>query len=270
MSFENANNETRRAWDANASFWDDRMGEEGNDFVKMLQWPALERLLPLGPGNHLLDIACGNGLMARRMARSGATVVAADFAPQMIEQARQRTRPSDGDIDYQIVDATDETALRALGEGQFDGALANMALFDMAEIDPLFRALMHLLKPGGVFVFTLMHPCFNNPYALHTAEVEDREGEIVTTFAMRIIRYLTPFQRRGLAIKGQPEPHIYFHRPLHDVLGRGLAAGFVIDGLEERAFPPSHQSDRPTLSWNGNFSEFPPVMVVRMRKLANV
>ncbi len=264
---ENANDKTRQAWNTNAAFWDAHMGDTGNDFVNVLQWPSLERLLPLRVGTRLLDIACGNGVMARRMARHGASVVASDFAAQMVELARGRTSVDDGDIRYHVVDATDEAALRALGEGSFDGALANMALFDMAEVDPLFRALMHLLKPGGVFVFTLMHPCFNNPYALHTAEKEDREGNLITTYAMRVLRYMTPFMRRGLAIRGQPEPQIYFHRPLHDILGRGLAVGFVIDALEERAFAPEHGQGNPQLAWNGNFSEFPPVMVVRMRKV---
>jgi len=39
----------------------------------------------------------------------------------------------------------------------------------------------------------------------------------------------------------------------------------VLDGLEERAFPPDHPSTRDYLSWGANFSEIPPVLVARMR-----
>jgi hypothetical protein len=141
-----------------------------------------------------------------------------------------------------------------------------MALFDMAEVDPLFRALRRLLKPGGRFVFTLMHPCFNNPFSTHVAEQEDRDGEIVTTYAVKVFGYITPAARRGLAIRGQPKPQLYFHRSLAVLLGSGLAAGFVIDGLEERAFPPDHPPSRNPLTWGSNFSEIPPVLVVRMRR----
>ncbi|MEE8390265.1 MAG: hypothetical protein V3S14_05630 [Anaerolineae bacterium] len=45
----------------------------------------------------------------------------------------------------------------------------------------------------------------------------------------------------------------------------GFDAGFVLDGLEERAFPPDHPSDRSPLTWGANFSEIPPVLVARMR-----
>lgn len=62
-----ANEVAKDAWNQNAKFWDERMGE-GNDFVELLIWPVTERLLALKPGERVLDIACGNGLSSRRMA----------------------------------------------------------------------------------------------------------------------------------------------------------------------------------------------------------
>ncbi|HHY56182.1 MAG TPA: hypothetical protein GYA08_12180 [Chloroflexi bacterium] len=64
--------------------------------------------------------------------------------------------------------------------------------------------------------------------------------------------------------------HSSFHRSLETLLGVGLRAGFVIDGLEERAFPPDHPAGKNPLSWGGAFSEIPPVMVVRMRLAGRV
>jgi 2-polyprenyl-3-methyl-5-hydroxy-6-metoxy-1,4-benzoquinol methylase len=265
-----ANEETRQAWEENAAFWDEHMGE-GNDFVDVLVWPATERLLELEAGERVLDIACGNGLTSRRLAAVGAEVTAFDFAADMIAHARQRAEGAAlpkgaGRILYHVLDATDEAALLALGEGQFDAALCSMALFDMAEIDPLMRALARLLRPGGRFVFSVIHPCFNSPHMAHVAEMEDREGDIVTTYSVKIYGYMTSALSRGSAIAGQPKPQIYFHRPMQVLLGSGLEAGFVLDGLEERAFPPEHVSGRNPLSWGGNFSEIPPVLVVRLRR----
>jgi hypothetical protein len=37
------NHIARQSWERNARFWDERMGE-GNDFVNVLEWPAIERL----------------------------------------------------------------------------------------------------------------------------------------------------------------------------------------------------------------------------------
>lgn len=259
-----ANEQTRQAWNENAEFWDGRMGE-GNDFVEVLVWPATERLLDLKSGERVLDIACGNGLTSRRLAAMGATVVAFDFAEEMIARARQRVTEFDDRIRYEVVDGTDRAALLTLGEGQFDAALCQMALFDMAEIDPLLHALPRLLRPGGRFVFSVIHPCFNSARVSHVAEMEDRDGEIVTSYSIKVSSYMTPTVTLGAAISGQPRPQLYFHRPLQMLLGAGLAAGFVIDGLEERAFPADHATGRSPLGWGGNLSEIPPVMVVRMR-----
>jgi 2-polyprenyl-3-methyl-5-hydroxy-6-metoxy-1,4-benzoquinol methylase len=262
-----ANEETRQAWNENAAFWDARMGE-GNDFVEVLTWPATERMLKLEPGERVLDIACGNGLTSRRMAAMGAEVVATDFSEEMIAHACRRTTEADGRLTFDVLDATDEQALLALGEGQFDAALCHMALFDMAEIDPLMRSLGRLLHPGGRFVFSVLHPCFNNPHMVQMAEMEDREGEIVTVYSIKVFGYMTPSVAKGAASSGQPRPHLYFHRPLQVLFGAGLGAGFVLDDLEERSFPPDHPQGRSPLAWGGNFSEIPPVLVARLRLAA--
>jgi 2-polyprenyl-3-methyl-5-hydroxy-6-metoxy-1,4-benzoquinol methylase len=261
---QRASEETRQAWNANAAFWDERMGE-GNDFVEVLIWPPTERMLAVQPGERVLDIACGNGLTSRRLAAMGAEVVAIDFAEELIARARQRKTQHAEQITYHVLDATDETALLALGEGHFDAALCQMALFDMAEIDPLMRALSHLLRPRGRFVFSVIHPCFNNPHMAHVAEMEDREGDIVTVYSVKVFGYMTPSVSKGSAIAGQPRPQLYFHRPLQGLLGAGFGAGLVLDTLEERAFPPDHPSGRGLLTWGGSFCEIPPVLVARLR-----
>jgi 2-polyprenyl-3-methyl-5-hydroxy-6-metoxy-1,4-benzoquinol methylase len=259
--FQGGNPDARRAWDTNAAFWDQRMGE-GNDFFKILIWPAVKQLLQPARGQRLLDVACGNGVTSRRLAEAGASVLAFDFSEPMIRQATQRSGSSE--IDYRLVDATDLTALLGLGESQFDGALCNMALMDMAEIRPLLAGLARLLRPQGRFVFSVVHPCFNNPSTIFSGELEDRDGSLVTTCSIKIVRYLTPYTRAGVAMEGQPVAHPYFHRPLRVLLGACFEAGFVLDGLEECAFPPDEASGKPLLSWR-RFDEIPPILVGRVR-----
>ena len=254
---EKANRETREAWEANAAYWDARIGE-GNDFVNVLIWPATQRLLDLRPGERVLDAACGNGVYARKLAALGADVVAFDFSEKLIALARERGagatddsfdalrtgfRRTTGSIVYHVVDATDEGAMLGLGEHAFDAAICQMALFDIADI----------------------HPCFNNIHSVHFAEQEDRDGDIVTTYGVKITGYLRASLRRGVAIRGQPEAQWYFHRSLQTLFGAAFDAGFVLDALAEPSFPPEHNSGREGLSWGGNFSEIPPVLVARMR-----
>ena len=262
------NLETREAWDANAEAWDARMGDEGNDFFRVLQWPVIASFLDPQPADRILDAACGNGLTSRKLAEFGATVTGFDFSTELVELAKSRPNP-DERITYHVLDATDENALLETlsPHSPFDSALCNMALFDIAEIEPLFHALQSLLKPDGIFVFSLTHPAFNNSSAVHVMEEMDDGGEIKTIYSVKVSRYMTPYHRRGVALRDQPKPQLYFERPLQYYLSTGFENGFVLDGFAERAFPPEHPASHP-LSWGGQFSEIPPVLVARMRLLS--
>jgi ubiquinone/menaquinone biosynthesis C-methylase UbiE len=255
-----ANEENRSAWDANAEIWDAKMADQGNDFVNLLQWPVIQPLLNVQPGQKILDIACGNGLFSRRLAALGADVVAIDYSSELIKRAK--ARKSDR-ITYQMLDVTDESALLTLGEHSFESALCNMALFDIADIRPIFRALPCLLKPGGCFVFSLTHPAFNNASSVHVAEEWDDAG-MKTRYSVKISRYMTPYHAQGVALRDQPKPQLYFERPIQYYLKLGFENGFVVDAFEERAFPEGHPQNNP-LAWGGNFSEIPAVLVARMR-----
>ena len=253
---------SRDAWDANAEHWDERMGDEGNDFFNLLCWPTLASFLDPQPGAHILDIACGNGLTSRRLAALRVHVTAFDFSEKLIEKARTRPNP-DSRVSYHVLDATDESALLKLGEHKFDSALSNMALFDMPDIEPLFKTLPKLLKPNGSFTFSLMHPAFNNPSATLMAEEWD-DGQVRTRYAVKVSRYINQFLSSGLALRNQPKPQLYFHRPIEYYLNMGFRNGFILDGFDERAFSSNHPQTTP-LGWGGNFSEIPPALIARMR-----
>jgi SAM-dependent methyltransferase len=233
--------------------------------LNVLCWPALAALLDPQPGQHILDIACGNGLTSRRLAALGAHVTAFDFSANLIERAKARSANLQSLISYHVLDATNEQALLSLRPASFDAALSNMALFDMADLEPLFRSLPKLLKPNGTFVFSLTHPAFNNASSMHVLEEIDDEGVIKTAYSVKISRYMTPYHAKGLALLSQPQPQMYFERPLQYYLNLGLQNGFVLDGFEERAFPPDHPQTSP-LGWGGKFSEIPPVLIGRFRK----
>jgi len=257
----NLGRDARAIWDQNADAWDAYMGE-GGLFQRELLGPATERFLNIQPGQTVLDIACGNGAFSRRLAELGATVVACDFSTVFLERAKARTAEHVDRIEYRLIDATDEAQLLTLGERRFDAAVCTMGIMDMAAIDPLFAALSRLLKPGGCFVFSVMHPCFNNGEPMVAEQIDSEQG-IETIFAVKISHYLTLRATKGWGITSQPIAQYYFHRPLHILFNAAFRVGFVLDGLEEPAFRQAHESRR-TFNWT-DYSEIPPALVTRLR-----
>jgi ubiquinone/menaquinone biosynthesis C-methylase UbiE len=262
---EHLNREGREQWERKAAFWDELHGERGNLFHRRLVGPAVERLLALQPGERVLDVACGNGVMARRLAELGGKITGTDFSPALIERAQGRNVGWDEPVKYLVVDATDEEALAALGEGQFDALISTMALMDMPVIAPLFRAAHRLLRPGGRVVFATSHPAFNSNSPTFVAELADVDGELVTTHALKIGAYIESFSKKGVGAPNEPAPHYYYHRPLQLLLGEAFAAGFVLDALEEPAFTSQEAVDASELSW-GKVWQLPPVLAGRLRR----
>ena len=256
--------ETREIWDSKAAFWDERMGE-GNAFQRLLIGPAAERLLAVQPGELVLDVACGNGVFARRLTQLGAKVVATDFSARFLELAKARTTEYADRIEYRLADATDEDQLLALGEERFDAAVCNQALMDMPVVEPLLRALARLLTPAGRFVFAVPHPAFNSLGCRWGVESVVQDGQLVQTRHVIVDNYLNVPPGKGPGMPNEPAPHWYFHRPLNVLLGACFAAGFVLDGLEEPAFGPEDADNAPALSWL-TYRDVPPVLVARVRR----
>jgi SAM-dependent methyltransferase len=237
---------------------------EGNLFHRVLVGPACERLLGVQPGELVLDIACGNGQFARRMAQLGARVVATDFSQRFLDRASERSSEHSASIEYRLVDATDEAQLLALGAGRYDAVTCLMALMDMTTIEPLARAVPRLLRPGGRFVFAIQHPAFNSNAVRFALEEVDDGGELVETRFIKVAGYLDVPPAKGAGMPGEPAPHYYFHRPLSELLTTFFRVGMVLDALEEPAFGPEHYSTTP-LSWM-NFVNIPPVLAGRLAR----
>ncbi|MCL1803721.1 MAG: class I SAM-dependent methyltransferase [Eubacteriaceae bacterium] len=218
------------AWETNADFWDERMGDASNAFHREVVRPQTELLLDVHAGDLVLEAACGNGNYARRLAQQGARVVAFDFSGKMIENARKRQAEYLRMIDFHVCDARDYHRIKSLGsDASFDKAVCNMAVMDISDIKPLFQAVFALLKDGGVFVFSTHHPCFERPAD----------------------NYMTGKMHKGEAINGQPMLQNYYHRSMQEIFSCCFGSGFVIDGFYEQ--PDSDP-------------ELPVIMIVRLRK----
>jgi len=119
--------------------------------------PALEEphvRLAAGEVNGLtvLDLGCGTGRHAHWLAEEGANVTAIDFSPGMLQQAR--SKPGAESIDFQTHDLHQPLPFGP----QFDLVVSGLVMEHLSDLPRLFAQVHRVLRPGGRFVFSAMHP----------------------------------------------------------------------------------------------------------------
>lgn len=109
-------------------------------FVPRLGATALEWLAPR-PGERILDLGAGDGVLTEALVAAGAEVVAVDASPAMVVAARARG------LDAHVGDG------EALGyESEFDAVFSNAALHWMLDADSVTAGVHRALRPGGRYV----------------------------------------------------------------------------------------------------------------------
>jgi ubiquinone/menaquinone biosynthesis C-methylase UbiE len=248
-------------WEGLAAWYDERMGDRGDLWHRALIDPPLLRLVGPVEGLRVLDLACGNGYLARRFARQGAQVVGVDASAPVLARARAREQRDRQGVTYHVADAAHLDVLEA---DSFDLVVCNMALMDIADAEGALRECGRLLRPRGALVASVIHPCFEVPGA--SAWVVERM-DFRTTVWRKVRRYREVFADRIPWRTGSEEEFRYtpaFHRPLSWYFRALKAAGFVVTDFEEAAPTPEFRENSPQGDW---IAEIPVHFVVRALQL---
>ncbi len=206
------NQEIIQAWNAAAETlapW----GEEGDAARQYLLNPALFWLMGEVRGKRILDAGCGQGYLSRLLARRGAQVTGIEPAANWLAQAQRDERDTSLGISYLQADLSTWQP-----QDQFDVVVANMVFMDIPDYRTAMQHCMEAVTFGGVFIFSLVHPCFEESSALWKTKgcVEVREyvreeirpQSFGVLFHRPLSAYLTVVAQAGLCLSAMIEPHL--------------------------------------------------------------
>lgn len=134
---------TREQWQRAAESWH-RWGPT----IERWTAEATELMLDVarvGPGTRVLDIAAGTGGQSLAAAKRGASVVATDIAPAVLEFAATEARTAGFEIETLVVDGE---ALR-VDPGSFDAVISRLGYMYFPDKVGALRSAAQALKPGG-------------------------------------------------------------------------------------------------------------------------
>ncbi|MDP9409730.1 MAG: class I SAM-dependent methyltransferase [Actinomycetota bacterium] len=215
--------------------------------------PTLLDLAGETEGRRVCDLACGQGIVARRLADRGAAVVGVDVSEGMLDLARRYEREEPRGVTYARADAR---TLDGVEDAAFDGVVCNLALMDIPDLRATLRTVARVLRPEGWFVFSITHPCFPTPSLGWTRRVdEELAREIPDYFAEGFWRRENPE-----GVRGRVGSH---HRTLSTYVDALVRAGLTIQRLVE---PRATQDVAERVP---GYGEVPPFLAVRCEKPAD-
>ena len=144
---------TSARYDQVADFYEDFAPDRYDD----PPMAALLRLVGDVTSLRLLDLACGHGRLARELARRRAQIVGIDISSALLDKARAREQVEPLGIAYVHADAA---APETLAGEVFDGVVCSFGLTDIDDLDGAVATIARVLRAGGFFAFSMLHPCF--------------------------------------------------------------------------------------------------------------
>ena len=175
-------------------------------------------------GQEVLSLACGQGQDARLLAHLGAQVTGVDVSEEMLRYARRHETDDPRGIAYVHGDAQE---LEPFADGSFDGVVCHMALMDIPDLDPTIASVARVLREGGWFVFSIVHPCYGGHVAILTDYLLDH--------------------RYDKRVPPDWLPAYAYHRPLGSYVDVLTRVGLRIERIVEAHHPASNPDGVPGL-----------------------
>lgn len=195
------------------------------------------RLAEVRAGETVVDVGCGQGVMAHSVTKAGGHYLGVDASAAMIRLAKERRK---GEGSFELGDARDLVGTTSLGEGTVDVAMFVLSIQDMDPLTAVIASTARVLAPGGRVVLFMVHPAFRAPRGSGWGFDERRK-----LVYRRVERYLTPaaVPMKAYSEVSQAQTRgatISFHRPLQDYVSALADNDLLIDAMEELPDPVNH------------------------------
>jgi ubiquinone/menaquinone biosynthesis C-methylase UbiE len=249
------NNET--SWQNVSGWYEKIVGKDGHYYHQQVILPQSLSLLDLTGGSSLLDLACGQGVLARRIP-DGVYYAGLDSSASLINQAKRLDKNKKHV--YFVADVSQKLPIE---KDDFSHASIILALQNIRNPAGVIKnAHRHLIRSGKLLL-VINHPCFRIPRQSRW-EI-DKQNKIQYR---RIDRYMSPLEIPITAHPGHGEKSEVtwsYHVPLSEYAQILSRNGFVIEKLEEWISDKHSMGDAARME-NRARQEFPLFMAMLARK----
>ncbi|MBS0634224.1 MAG: class I SAM-dependent methyltransferase [Verrucomicrobia bacterium] len=211
------------SWQKVGQWYDSIVGDQGSYYHQQIILPHVMKLLDMQSGASLLDLGCGQGVLAGRIPKD-VGYLGLDAAKSLLAKAKARHKGRS----FQFADLTKPLVLPS--HRLFTHACCILALQNMAEPDKVLANIKPYLAPNAKLVLVLNHPCFRIPRQSSWGFDEAAKLQY-----RRVNSYMSPQKIPIFTNPGQEtsETTYSFHHPLSAIFGFLKNSGFLVQGVEE-------------------------------------
>ena len=237
------------SWQPVHTWYNELVGDKGHYYHQHVILPRLLELMEFTDESSLLDLACGQGVLARSLPKA-VEYWGVDVARSLIEAAQ--SKDDNARHHFAVADLLRPTL--PVSKTDFSHATMILALQNIKNPSTIFDHAEYHLKPGGKFLIVLNHPCFRIPRQSSWGVDSYKKTQY-----RRIDRYLTPIEIPIQAHPGQSQRSAMtwsYHFPLSAYIHGLSRAGFVVTGFEEWSSDKSSEGKAAKME-NRSRSEIP-------------
>lgn len=229
----------KTSW-GNVATWYDKVVNDEDSYQSKVILPNVLRLMAPKKGDHILDLACGQGFFSHALAAEGARVTGIDVAPELIDIARTHAMHNQ---EFYVSSADN---LRAFKDKSFDSVLCVLAIQNIEKMGLAFKEASRVLKEKSHFIIVLNHPAFRipgktawgfdeqgGPMGRVSGGVQYRRVDEYMAESRAIIDMHPGIIRPEHATGTKKEITYSFHRPIQGYSKALSNAGFAILRIEE-------------------------------------
>lgn len=244
------------SWNKSGKWYNKSVGDKGHYYHQAIVLPGTLRLLALDEKSKLMDLGCGQGVLARSISEQ-VEYLGIDLARSLIDSAASRDK--NGKHAYLVADVTKRLSI---AEKDFTHAAAILSLQNMELPQNAIRnASDHLVK-NGKLVLVLNHPAFRIPRQSGWGTGENKlqyryENLYMSTLKIPITMH--PGEKSSEITWSFHYPLSFYTKALRD-------SGFVIENLEEWVSDKESEG-RAAKMENRARSEFPLFLAILARKI---
>lgn len=208
-------------WDASEKWYTSCVGEKGHYYHQSVILPNVKRLLE--KFSSLLDLGCGQGVLARQMPKE-TEYVGIDQSKALIASAKKLTKQAQ----FFVADAAHKLPIE---KRDFDRATFILSLQNMEKGDDAIQHAAEHLKLNGKLLMVLNHPCFRIPRQSSWGIDEKKKLQY-----RRVDSYMLPLEIPIQTHPGKQEESsatFSYHHPLSEISSWLKKANLTIEVIEE-------------------------------------